>query len=115
MSAPEILTRCSQAGLRASVGLKIKLNFQNCQGYIALIPKNYEAFIIVGKLLRKASDPISDLQSPCQPVTDSLCKTKTGAQALRYSTENTKSGDPTITMTDLERFFGGHDHVIITT
>lgn len=84
MSAPEILTRCSQAGIRASVGLKIKLNFQNCQGYIALIPKNYEAFITVGKL-------------------------------LRYSTENTKSGDPTITMTDLERFFRGHDHVIITT
>ena len=84
MSAPEILTRCSQTGIRASVGLKIKLNFQNCQGYIALIPKNDEAFIPVGKL-------------------------------LRYSTENTKSGDPTITMTDLERFFGGHDHVIITT
>ena len=84
MSAPDILTRCSQAGIRASVGLKIKLNFQNCQGYIALIPKNYEAFITVGKL-------------------------------LRYSTENTKSGDLTITMTDLERFFGGHDNVIITT
>ena len=84
MSAPEILTRCSQTGIRASVGLKINLVFQNCQGYIALIPKNYEAFITVGKL-------------------------------LYHSTENTKSGAPTITMTDLERFFGGHDNVIITT
>ena len=84
ISAPEIIIRGNQARVPVSVGLKIRLDFQSCQGYIALIPKDYEGFITIGRLLNEAS-------------------------------ENTNGQEPHVTLGTLERYFLGHDNVIITT
>ena len=53
-SAPEVLTHCMEAGLRGSVGLRIDLQSREGLGEIALIPKDFEGFIAVGKLLSDA-------------------------------------------------------------
>ncbi len=53
-SAPEVLTHCMEAGLRGSVGLRIDLQAREGLGEIALIPKDFEGFIAVGKLLSDA-------------------------------------------------------------
>lgn len=55
-SAPKILTRCNEEGIRASVGIRTALFFDGTKGEIALIPKDYCGMMILGKLLYEASD-----------------------------------------------------------
>lgn len=54
--AAELIELCTDAGIKASVGVKIKMQYDDTEGYIALIAKNYSGFISISKALRDSSN-----------------------------------------------------------
>lgn len=54
--AAELISLCSNSGIKSSVGVKIKIRYKDNEGYVALIAKNYSGYIAIGRALRDASN-----------------------------------------------------------
>ena len=48
----KIMRLCAKNEIKASVGLKIQIDYKGYTGYVTLIAKNYEGFIALCKILR---------------------------------------------------------------
>lgn len=53
--AAELIELCTGVGIKASVGVKIKMRYDDTEGYIALIAQNYIGYTTIGKALRDSS------------------------------------------------------------
>ena len=54
--AAELISLCSNSGIKSSVGVKIRMQYDDIEGYTALIAKNYKGYIAIGKALRDSSN-----------------------------------------------------------
>lgn len=54
--AAELISLCSNSGIASSIGVKIKMRYEDTEGYITLIAKNYIGYTTIGKALRDSSN-----------------------------------------------------------